>query len=204
MKIQEYLVLVLVSLALLAMLFPSGIRNRADGPHTACRSNLKNIASAIDNFADQHNRQPTELESLTPDYLRTLPTCPAVGRMTYTLSTSPGSYRISCQGRNHPKIYPEQDNAPFLNSDTGLSREPRNPVVPVEGLFFLAPLWLPLLSWLIAIPLRSVPRQVKVGFFIAVAAAGILNFPQSKLDDPLITLGAGVVGMALLISHSKS
>lgn len=46
-----------------------------------CRSNLKNLGTALEMYStDACGRYPSSLSSLTPDYLVTLPTCPASGR----------------------------------------------------------------------------------------------------------------------------
>lgn len=45
---------------------------------TVCRSNLKNVATAIEMYqTDWNGASPSTLASLTPNYLKTLPKCPA-------------------------------------------------------------------------------------------------------------------------------
>ncbi len=64
-----------------------------------------------------HNdgRYPPRLDLITPDYLKTLPTCPSAGRITYeyTYTQVPDFYTMWCQGTYHtPNTgpnYPEYD-----------------------------------------------------------------------------------------------
>ncbi len=76
-------------------------------PLKACCSNLKTLGTECEMFsADNKGRYPTALAQLTPDYLRTIPTCPAAGRDTYSQSYRSTAapvdrYTIYCQGRYH-------------------------------------------------------------------------------------------------------
>jgi len=63
------------------------LHHGTDNLHSACKSNLKNIATALEMYAtDNRGRYPTGLDQLlqppTP-YLKQIPTCPAAGRSTY-------------------------------------------------------------------------------------------------------------------------
>lgn len=101
---------------LLAILAPNYMRTCCRGSLTACKSNCRNIATALERYAkDNEGHYPPSLETLTyPSrganlrYLAKLPTCPAAGRMTYRnyrRTTSPDSFSFSCCGNNHGQAY---------------------------------------------------------------------------------------------------
>ncbi|MCA9796795.1 MAG: hypothetical protein KC910_33525, partial [Candidatus Eremiobacteraeota bacterium] len=99
---------------------------RAQGKYTACKSNLKNIATACEMYStDWSGRYPSKLDLLTPNYLKTIPTCPEAGKDTYSASyqvgTYPDSYRFACEGKHHSEVASED---PYYTSDQGLIAEP--------------------------------------------------------------------------------
>lgn len=52
---------------------------------TQCKSNLKNIGTAMEMYStDCGGRFPHDASCLTPNYLKRIPTCPTVGSDTYT------------------------------------------------------------------------------------------------------------------------
>lgn len=72
----------------------------------ACRSNLKNIGTALEMWSvDHHGQYPTSLPQLKPDYFKQIPTCPSVNRDTYsaayTMTRNPDTYAVGCKGSNH-------------------------------------------------------------------------------------------------------
>jgi len=108
-----------------AFLFPNFVRARArSGSQMGCGSNLKNIGTACEMYFTDHEQYPDSLGALTPDYLRTLPECPAAGRCTYKYQSGhiaynePGFkdyYFICCAGENHTSVdipagYPQYDS----------------------------------------------------------------------------------------------
>ena len=71
---------------------------------SACRSNLKNIATSLEIYsADNGGLYPSSLAQITPGYLKVLPQCPAVRRDTYSLKyvTLGGRYTVVCGGCHH-------------------------------------------------------------------------------------------------------
>lgn len=118
----------------LFLLNPRGIRGRAQGQLTACKSNCKNIATALEMYAsDNKGAYPTSLSRLTQgNYLRVLPSCPVAGSDTYSPSyqmhARPDLFSFCCQGNNHNKAYsgfPEpHDNFPQYFSEQGLIDHP--------------------------------------------------------------------------------
>lgn len=79
---------------------------RSQGQLTACKSNLKNIATASEMWAADHQgRYPKKLEELTPEYLRSIPTCPTAGKDTYSekyeSALEPDNFTVLCRGNHH-------------------------------------------------------------------------------------------------------
>lgn len=76
-----------------------------------------------DDWSDQF---PSELSSLTPNYLKTIPTCPSAGRDTYTesLQLNPKGYTVCCQGTNHEEAGLHHPNFPAYDNESGLSERP--------------------------------------------------------------------------------
>ena len=115
----------------LAVVVPNYLRSNSRGQHQACRSNLKNIGTALEMYsADWSGRYPSNLNQLTPKYLKTIPECPAQGSDTYSLSYQTGPdapfnkgfqeyYYFDCHGLNHEANgYPE--NRPAYDGIEGL------------------------------------------------------------------------------------
>ena len=106
-------------------LVPNMIRARAGGHLTACKSNLKNRGTALERYStDWRGKYPETMGQLTPNYLKTIPECPAAGAVTYTLETGPTTayntqgfadyYFLQCKGKSHsrvsvPRNYPQYD-----------------------------------------------------------------------------------------------
>lgn len=114
---------------LAGIVVPNFIRARSQGQTTACKSNLKNIGTALEMYStDNGGRYPTQLSKLTPDYLRTMPTCPSAGQDTYSASyevrIQPDGYTVMCQGAHHEKagLGP---NFPQYTSERGLLERPQ-------------------------------------------------------------------------------
>jgi hypothetical protein len=103
---------------------------REQGQLTACKSNLRNIGTALEMYStDWSGRYPESMDRLTPNYLRDIPECPAAEMDTYTASLqtglgAPGNdldfqdyYYFECQGHHHPTTPPNQ---PAYNAIQGL------------------------------------------------------------------------------------
>ena len=119
------LLVVIVVPILFPLIVPNFIRCRCQSPLTACKSNLKNIGTAMEMYStDWSGRYPRNLNILTPNYLKTIPECPHAGRQTYRPDFGPSApfntegfqdyYYIECTGRNHedrdvPADYPKYD-----------------------------------------------------------------------------------------------
>ncbi|MEW6282859.1 MAG: hypothetical protein AB1758_29880, partial [Candidatus Eremiobacterota bacterium] len=117
-----------VALVVLVILAPNFVRH-CPSPLGLCRSNLKNISTALSMYAeDNRGAYPRRLDSLVPNYLKTIPRCPDGTpdgyRMSYRAACGPDGvwrYTYFCPGRNHRF---EQPNYPQYNSDTGLVERP--------------------------------------------------------------------------------
>ena len=102
---------------------------------TACKSNLKNCATALEMYASDNEghycSDPTLL--IRGNYLKLIPTCPGANKdsysQSYTCQASPDNFTLYCKGDNHGKAYPAYDSAkrenfPQYNSTEGLIDHP--------------------------------------------------------------------------------
>lgn len=99
-----------------------GPRSREIGQRTSCRSNLKNIGTALEMYStDNKGAYPASLSSLTPNYLKIIPNCPAAGEQTYEQSyqvaTHPDNFTLFCSGQHHEGLEPDH---PLYNAVEGL------------------------------------------------------------------------------------
>lgn len=110
--------------------FLSGHRPATQGQLTACKSNLKNIATALEMYAsDNQGRYPDSLSRLTPEYLKKIPNCPAAQSDAYSSSYVRQLYQpdlhlvdeftVCCKGDHHSKAGTAH-NHPVYTSQTGL------------------------------------------------------------------------------------
>ncbi len=106
------LMIVMVIIGLLAyIIIPNFRRSRALSQFTACKANLKNMATAAELYStDSQGRYPTSLAILTTNgkYLREIPTCPSASLDTYSAtfhsSSKPDNFTILCAGTNHGAV----------------------------------------------------------------------------------------------------
>lgn len=106
---------------------------------TACKSNLKNLATALemyaaDNFAlggptgiEKRSLYPHSLGALTPNYLKIIPNCPSAGKdsysSTYQRAEHPEAFTVRCAGKNHAEANTPADY-PQYSSYQGLVERP--------------------------------------------------------------------------------
>lgn len=104
-----------VCLLLAAILVPNFIRARAQGRMgPACKSNLKNIGTALEMYStDNSGHYTASLSALTPNYLRRLPECPQADEVSYKIATGNVGYNTAgfedyyivwCDGANHTSV----------------------------------------------------------------------------------------------------
>lgn len=119
---------IIVLLIAFAAIYPSSSlykSPRSGGQFTQCQSNCKNIGTALEMYStDNSGHYPPSISSLTPAYLRSIPTCASAGRDTYTASYKvfvarnkgeTDAYTFFCSGNYHSFIgvagdYPQYDS----------------------------------------------------------------------------------------------
>ena len=129
----------------LAFIIPRVIAARSRSTLIPCKSNLKNIGTAMDMYStDWSGKYPSSLTELVPNYLKTIPECYDVDGPSYRLATGPNVgyntqhlqdyYILWCAGDHHQKKHGLQVNFPQYDSLKGLMEEP-----PSEGARALLP-----------------------------------------------------------------
>ena len=84
----ELMIVIAIIAILAAILIPNFIRARAEAQYSACESNIKNIATALNMYStDWNGSYPTvsgdtsdqglTTYSFTPSYMQTIPSCPS-------------------------------------------------------------------------------------------------------------------------------
>ena len=121
------MIVIAIIAILAAILVPNLIRARSRGQLTACTSNLRNIGTAVEMYnVDSSGRYPNNLNILTPNYLKTIPTCPTAGSDTYSGSYAftilPDAFEVFCQGSFHSGF--TDVNYPRFNAAQGLVERP--------------------------------------------------------------------------------
>jgi hypothetical protein len=102
---------------------------------SACETNLKNMGTSLEMYAiDWSGQCPQDLGQLTPNYLRSLPECPAAGEVTYKYVQGPDApgnnddhkdyFFLACQGSSHkaagrPQDFPQYDKVRGLSAIPG-------------------------------------------------------------------------------------
>jgi prepilin-type N-terminal cleavage/methylation domain-containing protein len=133
----ELMIVIAIIAILAAILVPNFLKARAQGQLTACKSNCKNIATALEMYSsDNGGRYPTsgsfEAKLTGGNYLKLIPTCPAAGTNTYSSVFSsvqtPDSFSFYCSGNNHAKAYTGFTSAssgfPQYSAESGLLDHP--------------------------------------------------------------------------------
>lgn len=90
-------------LLLASVLNPPCCLGRAQGQLTACKSNLKQLATALElHAADRQGRFPPDLSRLEHGFLRALPTCPVSHKIpAYHRVGGPEGFQLYCSGDHH-------------------------------------------------------------------------------------------------------
>lgn len=114
----ELMIVIAIIAILAAILVPNFVRARAMSQLTGCKSNLKNLATALEAYSvDADSHYPGALALLTPNYIKMLPECPAAATATYayTVTVLPDAFTLSCEGSTHLPLgidadYPQWDS----------------------------------------------------------------------------------------------
>ena len=105
--IIELMIVISIIAILAGILVPNFVRSRAKAKYTACCENLKKAGVAIQMYAnDNDGYYPTNLKKLTPNYLASLPKCPASGdvynyKHGINVFSMKRTYTINCQTNRH-------------------------------------------------------------------------------------------------------
>ncbi len=136
-SLRGLLLVAAIVIFLYATLVPNFLRARTRGQLTACKSNLKNLATALEMYAsDNKGQYPISLDVLTSgNYLKLIPTCPSRSGWghstghdyTYDVSARPAAFSMVCKG-NHAEAYRGYDadshGFPQYDSKQGLLDHP--------------------------------------------------------------------------------
>lgn len=137
----ELMIVIAIIAILAAILVPNFIRARAQGQLTSCKSNLKNIATALEMYSTDHNGQypkPGDWSSnnsvnrraasggLLGAYLKQIPTCAGSGSSNYmyTSTHNPDTYTLWCSGAWHNAAGVTATNYPEYDAYIGLIEQP--------------------------------------------------------------------------------
>ncbi len=106
--------------------FPAYTRGIQQNRLTQCKYNLRILGNVLEMYSsDNQGRYPHSLYQLTPDYLRSIPTCPSAKRITYsyTYTEIPDCYTVWCNGSYHNPMtdpnFPEYDAVQGVGEDGG-------------------------------------------------------------------------------------
>lgn len=118
----EIMTVMFIIASIAALIIPH-LRRSVEKAHLAgCQSNLRNIATSIEQYRNDNEYYPDVLEKLTPDYLKTVPTCPSVDLNTYSpgyvVTDDKSAYTVSCKGKNHSSLGLEEGQ-PYFSPESG-------------------------------------------------------------------------------------
>lgn len=124
----ELMIVIAIIAILASVLVPNFIRARGGGQLTACKANLKNVATSLELYSTDHSgRFPDNMTTLTPNYLKTLPRCPVAQVDTYSGSyvatILPDTYVFYCEGQWHVGMSLPPDYPQYF-SESGLVERP--------------------------------------------------------------------------------
>ncbi len=120
----ELMIVIAIIAILAAILVPNFVKARAQGQLTACKSNLKNLGTACEMYAADHNgRYPSLYSSIRSEgYMKVLPECPLTPgtSYTYTMKSNPDYYYLLCTSGNHTQAGVKATGFPQFDSQVGL------------------------------------------------------------------------------------
>ena len=96
----KFLVILFVFLVVREIVTPR--RRSSSSPIIGCRSNLQNLGTGVEMYAQDYGCYPTDLSQITPDYFKTLPECPEVMSMTYAYRPVAKSKGVEFHCTTHP------------------------------------------------------------------------------------------------------
>jgi type II secretory pathway pseudopilin PulG len=122
--------IVIAIIAILAgVLIPNFVRARSKSQLTACQAGLKSIATALEVYGTENSGHfPLSLNALTPNYLKSMPTCPSVHSDTYSTTyvsaSNPDQFTMICGTLGHTGAGVNIPNYPQYTSINGLIEQP--------------------------------------------------------------------------------
>lgn len=122
----ELMVVIVVIAILLALLLPNLVKSKYQGQLASCEHNERAIASAMENYATQYRRYPTDLDPIFTEKFVQVVLCPSNRTgYGYQVDTEGKSYTAFCQGIHH-LVLPEAvaSGYPQYNPASGLARKP--------------------------------------------------------------------------------
>jgi len=126
--------LAVLAVCLVGFIFvPGFIGARAQGQLAACESNMKNLATAMEMYAeDNKGHYPPDLSYLTDNktgntYMKKMPECPVyLTGYEYIYATSPDNFTLWCKQKDaHIKALHKEGSWPQYNPGQGLILPPR-------------------------------------------------------------------------------
>jgi prepilin-type N-terminal cleavage/methylation domain-containing protein len=122
----ELMIVICLICIIISLMAPNFMRARAQAQLTSCQSNLKNIATSLEQYsADNQSRYPVAIVNITPSYLKSLPTCPSCGTFTYSYlsATAPDAYTVWCGTAGAHVMVSIPNGFPQYESGTGLRNQ---------------------------------------------------------------------------------
>ena len=92
------------SLVILLLSFLWGFPRTVSFSSTVCQSTLKNLGTAVEMYqTDWDGQLPRDIWVLTPNYLKTIPSCPAdpPGENSRTIKVTAEEYLVTCENGAH-------------------------------------------------------------------------------------------------------
>lgn len=132
----EIMIVTTIVAVLAAIMVPNFKRARAKSQLSACVSNCKNLATALEMYAVDNAGRFPGLNGLpgidvliTHNFLKKRPSCPCAGGCTfvdYTAQLTPDSFSFSCVGNNHGDLFPgfAGNNIPSYANGLGVVDHP--------------------------------------------------------------------------------
>jgi type II secretory pathway pseudopilin PulG len=107
---------------LAAILIPNFVKARAQAQLTGCKENLKNLSTAVEMYNNDNLSYPLtgNLNLITPNYLKVIPSCESTGVPTYGYAGVQEFYSICCSGSNHIEGGVNSANYPQYSGYAGL------------------------------------------------------------------------------------
>lgn len=95
-----------------------------------CKTNLKHLATALEMYScDHQGHYPKSLAELVPQYVISLPKCPAAGVDTYSCglatASQPAMFTVHCKGNFHKDAQQPTNCPQYFNCSHGMERQCR-------------------------------------------------------------------------------